>query len=292
MGGEDLYRTDLKLFRDLFPRTTTLSYRLAGSEAMLMRENRIDARSPLPDGKIPVGRAVSDKELLLLDEQHLPVGDGQIGEIAIRSRYLASGYWRKEELFKRTFQTNPGRPEETIYFSGDLGRLAPDGQLEYLGRKDNIVKIRGFSIRLEDVERGLQMIAGVKECSATALTLPSGDKRLAAYIVWEPGAARPVEEIRRMLTKSLPRFMIPTVFVFPATLPRTTTGKVARAELPAPSTIRPPLQTPMVPPGSELEKKLCALWADLLQIDTVGIHDNFFDLGGDFPPGAASLLSN
>jgi acyl-CoA synthetase (AMP-forming)/AMP-acid ligase II/lauroyl/myristoyl acyltransferase len=281
LGGEDLYHPDLEIFRELFPQQTSLSYRLAGSEAMLMRENRIEFRTPLPNGKLPVGRAVPDKELLLLDEQRLPVPAGQVGEIAIRTRYLASGYWQKEERYNTSFQPDPSRPDLKIYFSGDLGRLDPDGQLEYLGRKDNIVKIRGFSLRLEDVERGLQMIGGINECCATALVLPSGDKRLAAYIVWAPGAARPVEEIRGELAELLPRFMIPTVFVFPDSLPRTATGKVARAELPPPSTIRPPLQTPLVLPVSDVEKKLCALWADLLHIDTVGIHDNFFDLGGD-----------
>jgi amino acid adenylation domain-containing protein len=281
LGGEDLYRPDLDAFWNVFPDPTSLAYRLAGSETMLMRELRIEHGTSIPDGKIPVGYAVPDKELLLLDENHHPVPDGQIGEIAIRTRYLASGYWRKPELYAERFQSDPVHPEIKTYRSGDIGRLTPEGQLEYLGRKDNVIKIRGFSIQLEDVERAIQSIAGVKECSAAGLALPSGDKRLAAYIVAEPGASLAVEDLRRQLANTLPRFMIPGVFIFLDRLPRTPTGKVEHSKLPTPGSIRPPLRTPYVPPHSEMEKKLCALWSELLHIDTVGIDDDFFDLGGD-----------
>jgi amino acid adenylation domain-containing protein len=281
LGGEDLYPPDLGVFWRIFPEHTALSYRLAGSETMLMRENRIAHQTLLPAGKIPVGQAVPDKELLLVDEDHHPVPDGQIGEIAIRTRFLASGYWRKPELYAEKFQSDPARPDVKIYLSGDVGRLAPDGQLEYLGRQDNVVKVRGFGIRLEDVERAVQLLAGIEECSAAALSLPSGDKQLAAYIVQAPGASLAVEDLRHELANTLPRFMIPSVFIFLDRLPRTATGKVDRSKLPQPDTTRPALRTPYVPPATDLEKKLCAEWADLLRIDSVGIHDNFFDLGGD-----------
>jgi acyl-coenzyme A synthetase/AMP-(fatty) acid ligase/lauroyl/myristoyl acyltransferase/acyl carrier protein len=281
LGGEDLFRPDLDVFWKIFPKHTALSYRLAGSETNLMRENRIERQTILPAGKIPVGYAVPDKELLLLDENHYPVPSGQIGEIAIHSRYLASGYWQRPDLYAEKFQSNTSQPDVKTYLSGDIGCLNSDGQLKYLGRKDNVVKIRGFGIQLEDVERALQLIKGIKECSATALSLPSGDKRLAAYIVRDPGASLAVEDLRRELVITLPRFMIPSVFVFLDRLPRTATGKVERSKLPEPDTIRPPLRTPYAPAASDMEKQLCAIWADLLRIDSVGIQDDFFDLGGD-----------
>jgi amino acid adenylation domain-containing protein len=285
MGGEELFRPDIELFRSIFPGNTALAYRLAGSETMLARELRLDRRSPLPAGKLPVGYAVADKELLLLDEQGLPVPSGQTGEIAIRSRYLASGYWRKPELTREKFRADPDDPGLKTYHSGDMGRLTPDGQLEFHGRKDNMVKVRGFQIQLEAVEVALQQISGVQECAATALTSPAGDKRLAVYIVAGSGADLSVEQLRVDLARTLPRFMIPSVYVFVDSLPRTSTGKVDRAKLPSPSTMRPPLRTPFVAPRNELEARLCALWARILKIDQVGVCDDFFDLGGD------SLLS-
>jgi amino acid adenylation domain-containing protein len=281
LGGDDLYRSDIGVFRRLFSSQTSLAYRLAGSETMLAREIQISENTPLLMEKIPVGFSVPDKELLLLDEHGSPVPQGQEGEIAIQSRYLASGYWRQPGLSEAKFHPVPDRPEWRIYLSGDMGRLTIDGQLEFLGRKDNTVKIRGFSIQLEAVESALQALEGIQECAATALQVSTGEKRLAAYIVPAAGAALLVERLRVELAKTLPRFMIPTVFVFLETLPRTATGKVERSKLPPPGTIRPPLQTAYMPPRDEDEKKLCVLWAALLHLDLVGIYDNFFDLGGD-----------
>jgi acyl-CoA synthetase (AMP-forming)/AMP-acid ligase II/lauroyl/myristoyl acyltransferase/acyl carrier protein len=285
MGGEELFRSDIELFRSIFSQHTALAYRFASNETMMARELRLDSRSPLPAGKVSVGYAVPDKELLLLDEQGFPVPEGQLGEIAIRSRYLASGYWRRPDLTREKFRTDADHPGMRIFYSGDIGRLNPEGQLVFLGRKDNMVKIRGFQVQLEAVEIAVRQVPGVRECSATAVVASSGDKRLAAYIVADPGAVLSVEQVRLELARTLPLFMIPSVYVFADSLPRTSTGKVDRAKLSKPGTMRPPLRTPYIAPRNEMEERLCALWAGVLQIDRVGVCDDFFDLGGD------SLLS-
>jgi amino acid adenylation domain-containing protein len=281
LGGEELYRQDIDQFRRVFPASTDFSYRLAGSEIMLVRELRIRSKTKIAGDKVPVGYAVQDKDVLLWDENRKAVPAGEVGEIAVRSRYLASGYWKQPEQTKKTFLPDPEGGDGKIFLSGDLGRLTSDNQLEYLGRKDNMVKVRGFRIQLEAIEIALLRIPNIREVAVVAISLSRGDKRLAAYIV--PGAegSLSVEDLRYGLADKLPRYMIPSVFVFLERLPRTATGKVDRPSLPPPGNTRPPLKTQFVEARTELEKGLCKIWAEVLRLDKIGVEDDFFDLGGD-----------
>jgi amino acid adenylation domain-containing protein len=280
LGGEDLYKQDIESFQKALPGTTQLVYRLAGSETMLMRELKIDSSTELRNGKIPVGYAVKDKELLLLSDKGENVPGGMVGEIAIRSRYLATGYWRQKDLTTRKFLKQPDTPDQRIYLTGDLGRLNKQGQLEFLGRKDNIVIIRGFSVQLEAIEVALQSMTAVEE-AAVAIKPRSSENRLVAYLIPRAGTKKTVSELKSILGKKLPGHMIPSAFVWLDEFPRTATGKVDRNRLPLPTAQRPDLSTPYKAPNSDLELKLTSIWQTLLELEQVGVEDNFFELGGD-----------
>jgi acyl-CoA synthetase (AMP-forming)/AMP-acid ligase II/lauroyl/myristoyl acyltransferase/acyl carrier protein len=281
IGGGELRRENLQRFRDFFPEHVEFSFRIASSEALNFAEMRIPPGSSVPWEKIPVGRIIADKELLLLDDQRQPVAPGETGEIAIRSRYVSDGYWGRPDLTAAKYLPDPDGGDRRICLTGDLGRPLPDGLLIHMGRKDNIVRVRGFSIQLDMVARALQGIDGIKEAAAAAHNLPDGNNRLVGYIV-PSGPQRPsLQSIRNGLAAVLPAQMIPTAFVFLKSLPRTVSDRVDRQALPPPGTGRPDMETPFAPPRSDAERSLCGLWAEILQLDRVGIDDDFFLLGGD-----------
>ena len=165
--------------------------------------------------------------------------------------------------------------------TGDWARWRPDGNIEFLGRKDDQVKIRGFRVELAEVEAALLQSPLVKAAAVAAREHASGEKRLAAYLVpADPAAAGLAGKLRHFLQEKLPAYMIPAAFVALPELPRLPGGKIDRRALPAPSHERPELEELFVPPESELERRLARLWCELLEIERVGVRDNFFDLGG------------
>jgi amino acid adenylation domain-containing protein len=282
LGGQPLQRQEAERFRAFFGQAVDIRYRLAGSETMLMAEFSLNSQQDYAGDSVPVGNPAPDTELLLLDEERRPVRAGAAGEIAVRSRYLATGYWRQPQLTAATFLPDVSGGDAHICLTGDIGRLTPNGLLLHLGRKDNMVKIRGYRVQLEAVEAALSALEYVREAVVVAQNLPSGDKRLVAYVV--PVAQPPptATALRRALQQRLPDFMAPAVFVFlERPLPLTATGKVDRQALPPPGTARPDLGVPFVAPRSVLEQQLADIWAELLGLDAVGVHDNFFELGGD-----------
>ena len=232
---------------------------------------------------MPVGYPVEGIELLLIDENGKEVGDDQIGEIVVRSRYLALGYWRRPDLTEAKFFPDPEGGDKRIYRTGDLGRRRSDGRFEHLGRSDSRVKIRGFFVETVEVESVLVRHPAVREAVVLARQDGSGDKKLVAYIV--PQARTPtVGELRIYLKETLPDYMIPSAYVLLDTMPLTTTGKIDRQALPDFDKARLPLDLPYVRPGTRLEKELAKIWSEVLSIDPVGLHDNFFDLGGHSLP--------
>lgn len=229
-----------------------------------------------------IGEAIPDLSLHILDEQQRPCPDGVAGEIYVSGAGVARGYLRRPELTRIRFLANTLNPEtgDRMYRSGDLARRLPDGEIEYLGRADHQVKIRGFRIELGEIEAALNAHPGVRE----SVVVPSGhkgpDKHLAAYVV--SGPERPsVDALRRHLAQTLPDYMLPAQFIFLEGLPLTVNGKVDTGALPVPARLRPDLEVPYAPPSTPAERTLAAIWASVLQLDRVGIHDNFFALGGD-----------
>jgi amino acid adenylation domain-containing protein len=241
-------------------------------------------RAPAEAGAIPIGRPIAHTTIYILDRNLEPVPIGVTGEIYIGGEGVARGYFRRPELTRERFLTDPFAPlpGARMYRTGDLARSRSDGNIEFLGRADHQVKIRGFRIELGEVEAALREHPAVQE--AVVLTWAEGpsNKRLVAYIV--PASARGNEALipalRAFLSSKLPDYMIPSTFTQVDALPINANGKVDRAALPAPDAARPDTEREFVAPRSELEESLADVWRELLRVSRVGVHDNFFELGG------------
>jgi amino acid adenylation domain-containing protein len=233
--------------------------------------------SPLP----PIGHPIANTQIYILDSHLQPVPIGVFGELYIGGFGLAKGYLNRPELTTEKFIPNPFNHDQKarLYKTGDLARYLADGNIEYLGRIDNQVKIRGFRIELGEIEVVLAQHPRVAETVVIAREDTPGDKRLVAYIVSQPEQPHN-SELRSFLQERLPNYMMPSVFMFLDTMPRTPSGKVDRRALPAPDADHIQLDTEFVPPSNPTEELLASIWADVLGVGQVGIHDNFFELGG------------
>jgi acyl carrier protein len=218
--------------------------------------------------------------VLLLDDNGQEVGFSQVGEIAVRTRDISPSFWRRPDLTDTKFLPDPNGEGRRIYLTGDLGRMLPDGCLEHLGRKDFQVKIRGLRVEIDEVEGALRSLVSIREAVVTAQEDKPGDKRLVAYIVAAGNAAVSVSEVRHFAEQKLPPLMVPSRFVVLDALPLTPTGKVNRRDLPHPGNSRPELDIPFVAPRTPVEQELSQIWAKILSLEQVGIHDSFIDLGG------------
>jgi amino acid adenylation domain-containing protein len=280
LGSEPLYRQDVERFRERFRPDCLLVAGYGASEASGIVEFPMRHDTPLPAARVPAGYPLPGVEILVLDDDGRAVGDGQAGEVAVRSRYLADGYWRQPDLTRATFLADPVDPALRVYRTGDVGRLRADGCLELLGRKDHQVKVRGYRVHPGQIEAALAEHEAIRDVVVTASSDADGDSRLVAYIVTAAPAAPTPDEMRRFLRERLPAYLIPSAFVDLAALPVSANGKVDRAALPPP----PPLATRpagFVAPRNPLEHQLAAIWEDLFDLKPIGAHDDFFDLGGD-----------
>ncbi|HEX5714823.1 MAG TPA: amino acid adenylation domain-containing protein, partial [Thermoanaerobaculia bacterium] len=233
-----------------------------------------------------IGRAIPDLRLYLLDRHLQPVPVGVAGELAVGGAGLARGYLGRPELTAQRFMPDPfagggEEPGARLYRSGDLARYRTDGDLEYLGRIDHQVKIRGFRIELGEIEAALARHAGVREVVVLAREDEPGNRRLVAYVVPSDQPAPSIAELRNALSEVLPDYMVPAAFVLLGVLPLTAHGKLDRSALPAPDVQRSELLGSYALPRSPEEGILAEVWAEVLGLDRVGIHDNFFALGGD-----------
>src|ERR1041384_723362 len=281
LGGEPLFRRDIELYRAHFPKGCVLVNALASTELNTLRQFFITHVTDIADAVVPVGYPVEDTEILLLDESGAAVGPDCVGEIAIRSRYLAVGYWRKPELTRLAFAADTEGSDKRIYRTADLGRMRSDGCLECLGRKDFQVKIRGHRVEIGEIEATLLALANVREAVVVALNESAEEKRLAAYIVPARMPAPDAAELRHALAERLPDYMIPSSFMIAESLPVSAMGKVNVRALTADGGARPSEMPLSVAPTTPLETSLAAIWAETLGKESVGVHDNFFDLGGD-----------
>ena len=228
----------------------------------------------------PIGRPIGNFELYILDRNLLPVPVGVAGELCVGGVGLARGYLNRPDLTAEKFIPDPfsNRLGDRLYRTGDLVRWLPDGNIQFLGRIDQQVKVRGFRIELGEIEAVLREIPGIKDVIVMAREDVPGDKRLVAYVVASPQPT--VQELRQKLGAELPDYMVPSAFVFLDAMPLTPNGKIDRKALPKPELDRSMAQAEYVAPRDETEEKLCAIVAELLHLDKVGIHDNFFELGG------------
>ena len=236
---------------------------------------------PQNGNSIPIGRAIANTQVYILDTYLQPLPIGVPGELYIGGDGLAKGYFNRPELTAEKFILNPFSDESQarLYKTGDLARYLPDGNIEFLGRKDYQVKIRGFRIELGEIEFVLAQHPSIQETVVIAREDIPGDKRLVAYVVLQQEQLNS-SDLRLFLQERLPNYMVPSTFVFLDTLPLTPNGKVDRRALPAPDASDIQLDTDFVPPSNPTEELLATIWADVLGIERVGINDNFFELGG------------
>ena len=275
VGGDTIYRQDIETTRDLFP-NAIIGTGLASTEAGRVSYLFMDRATPLP-AVAPLGYAVAGKRIRILREDGQDADPSEAGQIAVQSRHVAAGYWRQPDLTAARL-TIVGPRGERLCLTGDLGRRLDDGCLVHLGRVELQVKIRGYQVPLNAVEAVLLELDGIREAAVVAHGSGSDERRLVAYVA--PAAGGP-EQLRRALSAALPAHMVPQVFVRLDALPRTGSGKVDRHALPAPGRTRPAVATPFAPPRDEIERLIAVVWATVLDLEEVGIDDQFLDLGGD-----------
>jgi amino acid adenylation domain-containing protein len=231
---------------------------------------------------VPIGRAIANTQIYLLDRLQNPVPIGVPGELYIGGAGLARGYLNRPELTADKFIPNPfsDNPGARLYRTGDLARYLPDGNIEFLGRTDDQVKIRGYRIELGEIEAMLGQHPSVGKAVVLAREDSPEDRRLVAYVATASGSTPSAIELRSFVQQKLPEYMVPSVFMFLDVLPLTPNGKLDRNALPAPDQSRPELEETYTAPRTPTEEMLAEIWAEVLKIEKVGVHDNFFNLGG------------
>ena len=291
LEGDQAAMLDVELFRRHFSPTCVLANGLGATETGIVRRFLMDRDTPILGGIVPIGYPVEDMDVMVLDDDGKPAPVGTTGEIAVRSEYLALGYWNRPDLTAQAFTADPDQPGVRVYRTGDLGRLHEDGCLEHLGRKDLRTKIRGVTVAIAEVEAALAGLPSIREAAVVARSAPRGERRLVAYYVPVSSPGPTVSEIRRHCTGCLPPQMIPAAYVRVDRLPLNENLKIDRSALPAPSRARPPLDCAYMPPGDPTQAELVYIWQELLEIEPIGIRDDFFELGGDSLLATAMLAA-
>jgi len=229
---------------------------------------------------VPIGRAIPNAHVYLLDSNFQPVPIGVAGEICIGGDGISRGYLGRPDLTASRFIANPFIPDERLYLTGDYGRFLPDGAVEFLGRRDQQVKVRGFRIELGEIESVLAQAPGIKECVVIVREDQPGDQRLVAYVTLPQDAPFSVSDLRHFVRMRLPEYMVPMAVMRLDDFARTATGKIDRKVLPVPDATSTASSAPFLAPGSALEQQLADIWKNELKLATVGVDDNFFDIGG------------
>ena len=281
VGTDRVTKQDIDLYKARFPAHCVFVTGLASNETGRSRRFLIDNNTPFDEGMVPVGYPVDGKAILLLDDAGQEVGPNQVGEIVVKSNYIAAGYWKRPDLTNAAFRLGPDGDDSRMYFTGDLGVMRPDGCLFLMGRKDFQAKIRGYRIEVAEVEATLLNSGLVRDAAAVVREDERGNKRLVVYTIPRDEKLCSIGALRRSIQDKLPEYMVPTRFIMLRSFPLTPTGKIDRRSLPAPGSGRPQLDTPFVASRSPIEEELARIWSEVLGLDEVGIHDPFLELGGD-----------
>jgi len=277
-SGEVLSGELARRFRQGHPEATLLNIYGASEVAADVTWHEVGEEDA--GATVPIGKPISNTQMYVLDPHRNPVPVGVRGEIYVGGEGLALGYWNRPELTAERFVENPIAPEESkrLYRTGDLGRWRGDGEIEYLGRVDGEVKLRGMRIDLGEIESVLVSHAGVREAAVERVE-EEGDANLVAYLVQGDGERANGRELRRYLRSKLPEHMIPARFVKMAELPLLPSGKVNRRALGTVEGVALREQG-MVAPQTAVEQKLAGMWREVLKVGEVGVDQNFFELGG------------
>lgn len=319
-GGEPVSGADVELFKKYCSDSCILVNGLGATELNVIRQYYINKQTELKGNLVPVGYPVADTEIILIDEQGRKVRYNQPGEIVIKSEFLSPGYWGMEEQTGKVFKPDPEGSSKRLYYTGDLGRLRTDGCLEHLGRKDLQLKIRGIRIEPTEIETILMEIPSIREAAVVSEENTQGNKQLVAYLVEREQHRINLDEVIAYLRDRLPSYMVPSAFIKLAVFPLTLTGKVDRRKLSlqgaelnkagSGSTARTGqvseglediqagsniaagtakqnnferLETGSnyASPRNKTEELLCVIWKNVLKLEQVSIHDDFFQIGGD-----------
>ncbi len=289
LEGDQVLPGDVEGFRHGFAPPCSLAVGLGATETGLSCQYIILASGAPWEGLVPVGYPTPDMEVIIRDDAGRNVGPGEAGEIVVRSRYLATGYWRQPELTRAAFADDPTGRGIRLYRTGDRGRLRADGCVEFLGRMDGQPKILGQRVEAAEVEAALARVPGIGQGLVVIREDVPGAPRLVAYLVASSQPVPTLAAIRRGLSATLPDAMIPTACVFLEALPLNDQGKVdRRAALPAPGeSARFQPNPARVEPRDEIEAALTGVWEAVLERPGLGVTEGFFDLGGDSLRAAA-----
>ncbi len=274
LSGAPVSKVEIALYRMHFPATTTFEISIGATETHTFASFLIDQDFKLPEQGVPVGYPRPGREVLIVDEDGNIAQPGQTGEITVRSRYLNLPFHRPSST-----TWNSQGAADSIYPTGDLGRMLPNGFVIHLGRKDLMVKIRGYRVELGEIERALLAHPQVKDAGVAAWDRELGEEYLVGYVIPRQNSVLNVSDLKKFIRNKLPDYMVPSTFVFLESLPLTN-GKLDRRALPKPDRARPKLDALYTAPRNEIEKSLVQIWEDLLDVRPIGIYDDFLDLGG------------
>lgn len=288
-SGETLSFNLYIQFKQAAPNATLLN--IYGSSEIAADATYFDTSRELVTDQILIGKPIDNLQVYILDDARQPVSMGETGELYVSGDGVALGYYNRPDLTAQRFMLDPfvNDGKTRMFKTGDYGRYHPDGNIEFQGRADQQVKIRGIRIELGEIEARLLAHPHVKETVLTVHELPNEDKILAAYVVPQPATTPTIGELRAFIGEKLPDYMIPATLIFLHAFPLTPNGKIDRQSLPALAQKRPLLDNPFVPPRTKVEKQLASLWQETLFITGIGAKDNFFELGGDSLSGVSLI---
>ncbi|MGE5431304.1 MAG: amino acid adenylation domain-containing protein, partial [Syntrophomonadaceae bacterium] len=278
VGGENLTRKQISFYQDNYP--GTLIYNEYGPTEATVGCVVYEASGLKAEGSVPIGRAIPGVYVYILDENMNLAAENTPGELYIGGLGLSRGYLRKPDLTAERFIPDPfsSLPGMRLYRTGDKVKLLKDGNIEFMGRLDEQVKLHGYRIEPGEIEAVLKLHPGIKE----ALVLKhNAEEKLAAYLVPRNEHTPDIKEIREFLEKKVPAYMVPAIFMSIEKFPLTVNGKIDRKKLPVPKLERNELIKGYVAPVSEAELLMTSIWRSVLNIDNIGTTDNFFELGGD-----------
>jgi amino acid adenylation domain-containing protein len=275
VGGDSIVAKHANAVKEYCPATRLVNVYGPTENAIASTSFEIDG----PYNVIPIGRPVSNTRAYILNGNRQLQPAGIAGELCVAGDGLSRGYLNDPEMTDRKFPADPFVPGQRMYLTGDRARLNADGNIEFLGRKDGQVKIRGNRIELFEIETALRQLPAVKNAVVTAPERNDGSRFLCAYLVLNNVTGIP--EIKQLLSRKLPVYMIPSYFITMENFPLTANNKIDIKNLPAPETAMKENAEPPVKPGNEIEKAVAGIWESVLEKQAISINDNFFETGGD-----------
>ncbi len=282
LGGEAVFKKDVEAYKKYFLGNCLFVNGLGPTESTVTLQYFIDKNTEISKEAVPVGYPVAKTEVLLLDEDDREAHGYGIGEIVYKSDYLALGYLNNREKTDDVFVKNPLTGRDRVYRSGDLGRRQMDGSIEYVGRKDFQVKVMGYRVELQEIEGKLDGMPGIKKSVVVCKQNPVNENYLIAYYIESDGGGQIDEnDLAARLRESLPDYMVPGAFYRLDEFPLTATGKIDRKALAEQADSQSRSMKEYVEPSEGIQRTLADIWKEVLKVEKIGVHDNFFVLGGN-----------